>query len=61
MKRYEVKQKIRGVNIKGGVLHVGDIITRDDMPGAKGAKFDHLVKDGWLVEVKDDGEIQTEQ
>jgi hypothetical protein len=56
-KKYEVKQKLVGANIKGGVLQVGRIITREDLPAASDEKFNHLVKDKWLIEVKDNGKI----
>jgi hypothetical protein len=59
-KQYEVVQQLAGANIKGGVLLPGRIITRDDLPAASDAKWEHLIKDGWIVEVKDDGKIPTE-
>lgn len=55
---YRVIQTLAGANIKGGVLRPGRVITRADLPAASDDKFNHLVKYGWIVEVKD-GKIQT--
>ena len=60
MKKYKVLKALRGANIEGGVLLVGRIITRADLPAKNEDKFQKLVNDGWLVEVKDNGEIQNE-
>ena len=57
-KSYIVKQTLAGANIEGGVLRPGRVITRADLPAASDEKFNHLVKDGWIVEVKD-GKIPT--
>ena len=56
-KQYEVKQKLVAASIVGGVLQTGRIITRSDLPAASDEKFNHLVKDGWIVEVKDGSKI----
>ena len=57
-KSYVVKKKLVAASIVGGVLQTGRVITRADLPAASDDKFNHLVKDGWIVEVKD-GKIQT--
>ncbi len=58
VKSYVVKKKLVAASIVGGVLQTGRVITRADLPAASDDKFNHLVKDGWIVEVKD-GKIQT--
>lgn len=60
MKEYEVKKILRGANIEGGTIKPGSIITRDDVPAMADIKIQELLDMGWLVEVKDNGEIQTE-
>ena len=59
MKRYKVKQKLVGASIEGGVLQTGRIITRADLPAASDEKFQHLIDDEWIVEVKDGSKVQT--
>jgi len=58
-KRYEVKQKLVGATIVGGVLQTGRIITRGDLPAASDGKWQHLIDDKWIVEVKDDSKVQA--
>ena len=59
MKRYKVKQKRVGASIEGGVVQTGRIITRADLPAASDEKFQHLIDDEWIVEVKDGSKVQT--
>ena len=56
---YRVNQKLVGAGIVGGVLQRGRIITRTDLPAASDDKWNHLIKDGWIEEVKDGSKIQT--
>ena len=56
-KQYEVRQKLVGANIVGGVLQTGRIITRADLPGASDEKWQHLINDEWIVEVKDGSKV----
>ena len=59
-KQYEVKQKLVAASIVGGVLQTGRIITRADLPAASDEKFQHLINDEWIVELKDDSKVPTE-
>ena len=56
-KQYEVKQKLVGASIVGGVLQTGRIITRADLPNASDEKWQHLINDEWIVEVKDGSKV----
>jgi hypothetical protein len=55
--KYIVRQKLVGASIVGGVLQTGRTITRVDLPAASNEKWQHLIDDAWIEEVKDDGEI----
>ena len=49
---YTVEKAQAHRDIKGGVLRIGDKIQRSDLAFYNDVKFNHLVKDKWLVEVK---------
>ena len=54
---YRVNQKLVGASIVGGVLQTGRIITLADLPAASDDKWNHLIKDGWIEEVKDGSKV----
>jgi len=58
MRTYRVNQTLTNVNIVGGVIRPGRIITRADLVSFSDEVFNHLLNDKWFEEVIDNGKIQ---